>query len=174
MTTEDKLDKIIEYCEPFQGRRPRVDIDEIQKQVLPDSSHDEIFNLFTIIKEQNAAWVNVSTTFATIEFDARTYLFLQQGNFSERRSDAKRKRLFDKLKYGIAKWQRITFWPLFVFAITGWIIAIMELVDNSAAEAREKDKIDMSTPLERQSDIKEKSVSDTLNISKNSKHDALK
>lgn len=143
-----KKDLILEYIiERERGSQPKsASSEEIQKDVLPESSIEDITILLKEIEMNNPELVKfyfgITTTYSTEIMFAKP--FLKKGGFEKIENTEKIQNRKDAFDFKVSKFKYYTFWWFFAFALVGFGLSIYNftnsLVSKEDTEAKDTKK----------------------------------
>jgi hypothetical protein len=143
-----KKDLILEYIiERERGSQPKsASSEEIQKDVLPESSIEDITILLKEIEMNNPELVKfyfgITTTYSTEIMFAKP--FLKKGGFEKIENTEKTQNRKDAFDFKVSKFKYYTFWWFFAFALIGFGLSIYNFTnsfsDKKDTEAKDTKK----------------------------------
>ena len=139
-----KKDLILEYIiERERGSKLKsASSEEIQKDVLPESSVEDITILLKEIEMHNPELVKfyfgITTTYSTKIMFAKP--FLKKGGFEKIEHKEKRQNRKDFLDFNVSKFKYYTFWPLFFIAIVGFSLSVYNFTKSRENEKNTENK----------------------------------
>jgi len=189
MTDEIKIitegqakDLILKYA--LKNGDKTISAHEIQKEVLPEITEDEVEFLFEKIQntDDKVADVKISEWNCLITATGITKRFIDQGGFTKSEKDAaelkekgaKKERIeFENsvIDLKLKKWQLKTFWWIFGFAVIGSGLSLYNFINNlspSKNVKQQEERIEkMESELEKlKISISNQKIKDSLNNSK--------
>jgi hypothetical protein len=129
-----KKDLILEYIiERERGSQPKsASSEEIQKDVLPESSIEDITILLKEIEMNNPELVKfyfgITTTYSTEIMFAKP--FLKKGGFEKIENTEKIQNRKDAFDFKVSKFKYYTFWWFFAFALVGFGLSIYNFTNS--------------------------------------------
>ncbi|SEA60687.1 hypothetical protein [Bizionia paragorgiae] len=177
MTDEIKIitegqakDLILEYA--LKNGDKTISAHEIQKEILPELSSDEVEFLFEKIQNttDNVADVAISEYACLITATGITKRFIEQGGFTKSEKEtaelkekkAEKERIdFEKsiIDLRLKKWQLKTFWWIFGFAIIGSALSVYNFTNSLSPSKNVKQQEERIEKMESELEKLQTSIS---------------